>query len=153
AVEHHQLLGDLAHRTAHPGPLAFEVGAAHAVEGGRLATGVLAHEAHLLGGHVDLAVTKLEPEVVALDATHGERLHLQVAPHALYEVHHVVARFEIVVVVGAAARTAGAAVDAAPAGEVGLGDQRQPGGGEDRTPLERRGDDADRARGRLAGIH
>ena len=55
-VEHDQLLGDLAHRAAHPRPLLLEVGAAHAVERRRLAAGVLAHEPDLVGGHVDLAV-------------------------------------------------------------------------------------------------
>ena len=90
-VEHDELLGDLAHRAAHTRSLLLEVGAAHAVERRRLAAGVLAHEPDLVGGHVDLAVLELEPEVVALDAAHGERLHLEVAADAVLVVHDVVA--------------------------------------------------------------
>ena len=90
-VEDDELFGDLAHRAAHVGPLLLEVGAAHAVERRRLAAGVLAHEPDLVGRHVDLAVLELEPEVVALDAAHGERLHLEVATDAVLVVHDVVA--------------------------------------------------------------
>ena len=55
----------------------------------------------LVGRHVDLAVLELEPEVVALDAAHGERLHLEVAADAVLVVHDVVAGLERVVVVDA----------------------------------------------------
>ena len=96
----------------------------------------------LVGGDVDLAVLELEPEVVALDAAHGERLHLEVAADAVLVVHDVVARLERVVVVDPAARAARAAVHAPTAGEVGLGDERELGAREHDAPLERRDDDA-----------
>ena len=124
-VEHDQLLGDLLHRAADPRPLLLEVGAAHAVERRRLAARVLAHQPDLIGGHVDHAVAELQREVVALDARHGERLHLDVAADTVHVVHDVVARLERVVVVGAAARAARASVHAATAGEVGFGDERE----------------------------
>ena len=87
-------------------PALLEVGAAHAVERGRLAAGVLAHETDLVGGHVHPAVLEPEPQVVALDARHRERLHLEVSAHAVLVVDDVVTGFQRVVVVGTAARAA-----------------------------------------------
>ena len=135
-------------RTAlrHARPLLLEVGAAHAVQRGGLAAGVLADQSHLVGGHVDLAVLELEPQVVAFDATHAERLHLQVATDPVLVVHDVVARFERVVVVLTAARAARPAVHASATGEVGLGHERELRAGEDDAAFERRDRQPHRAR-------
>ncbi len=125
AVEHDELFSDLLHRAAHARALALEVGAAHPVERRRLAAGVLPDEPHLVGGYVHAAVAELEPQVVALDTAHRERLHLEVPADPVHVVHHVVAGLQCVVVVGAASRAARPAVHPAAAGEVGLGDECQ----------------------------
>ena len=58
----------------------LEVGAAHAVERRRVAAGVLAHGADLIGRHVELvAALVLEQQVVALGAADRARDHARVA--------------------------------------------------------------------------
>ncbi len=151
AIQHDELFGDLAHRAADPGPLLLEVGATHAVERRGLATGVLAHQAHLIGGHVDLAVLELEPQVVALDAGHRERLHLEVPTDAVLMVHDVVTGLERLVVVVTAASTTRATVHAPTPGEVGFGDERELHTREHHPAFEGRDEEPHRARRRLAG--
>ena len=55
-VEHDELLGDLAHRAAHPGALLLEVGAAHRLSDGVSPPVYLRTSPTWSVGHVDLAV-------------------------------------------------------------------------------------------------
>ena len=97
AVEDHQLLGDLADRGPHLRLGALPLGAAQAVEGGRVAAGVVADGVDLVGRDVELvAAPVLEQQVVALGAAHGLLDHAAVAGHAVLVVDDVVARLEVV---------------------------------------------------------
>ena len=96
-VEHDELLGDLAHRRAHLGLGLLPALAAEAVEGGRLAAGVVPHRVDLVGRHVELVVALvLEQQVVALHAADGALHHAAVAGDAVLVVHDVVAGLEVV---------------------------------------------------------
>ena len=96
-VEHDELLGDLAHRRAHLGLGLLPAVAAEAVEGGRLAAGVVPHRVDLVGRHVELVVALvLEQQVVALHAADGALHHAAVAGDAVLVVHDVVAGLEVV---------------------------------------------------------
>ena len=137
-VEDDQLLGDLVDRRADlglgPGPRV----PAESGEGRRLAAGVVADGVDLVGRHVQLvAALVLQQEVVALDAPDGPLHHAAVAGHAVLVVDDVVTRLQVVEELLRIA-TAGTsrAVTAPPAGEVGLGQQRQPHAGQDAPPLE-----------------
>ena len=115
------------------------VGAAHLRELRRLATRVLADEPDVLGVDVDaIAALELHDEPVARDAEHLVRLHAEVATDAVHAVHDVVALGETLVVVDAAARAARPAVNAAAAGQIGLGDDRELDPGEHDAAIERR---------------
>ena len=95
AVENDELLGDLAHRRPDAGAGLLPVGAAHAVQRGRLAAGVAADGADLVGRDVELVTgSVLEQQVVALDAADRARGHLLVAPDAVLVMHDEVAGLE-----------------------------------------------------------
>ncbi len=130
-IEHHQFLSDLAHGAAHLALRLGEVAAAQPVQHRRLAAHVLAEGVDLIAGHVQLvAALVLQEQVVALGAADGALDHALVLADAVLVVHHVVAGFEILEQAGALALArARLAVGAAPAGEVGLGDDGQLGGG------------------------
>ena len=125
AVQHHELLGDLAHCGAHTRLGLLEVGATHAVQGRRLATGVPADGVHLVGRDVELvAALVLEEQVVARDTADRALDHARVPRHTVHLVHDEVAGGQRVVEIRAAARATGLAVHPPTAGEVGLGDDR-----------------------------
>ena len=153
AVEHDELLRDLAHRAAHARPRLLPVGAAHAVRAlGRLAAGVLADEPDLVGrARRAVAALELEPEVVALDAAHRARLHAEVAADAVHVVHDEVAGLEVLVVVDAACarRAARRCTRRRPVRSASATSASARAGSDD-AALERRDDDADRAGRELA---
>ena len=138
AVEGHQLLGDVADRDPHlrlgPPPL----GAAQAVEGGRVAAGVVADGVDLVGRDVELvAPPELEEEVVALGPAHGLLHHPAVLADAVLVVDDVVARVEVVEeALGVGAPGPGRPVGPAPAGDVALDEDGQLDLGQDEAPLE-----------------
>ena len=138
-VEDHQLLGDLGHRGPHLGLGALPAVAAQPAEGGAVAARVVADRVDLVGGDVEPVVALvLEQQVVAVDAADGPLDHAAVAGHAVLVVDDVVALLEVVEeALGVAAAGPGPPVGAAPAGEVGLGQQRQLDPAQDRAPLER----------------
>ena len=152
-VQHDELLRDLARGRAHPGLRLLEVGAAHAVQRRRVAAGVLAHRADLVGGYVELVVALvLEQQVVALGAADGARDHAVVARDPVGLVHDVVALGQVLVEVDRFARAAHPPVHAPPSREVGLRDERDLRAAEHRPALERCDHDADLARhDRVAG--
>ena len=120
-------MGDLAGRGPDPGLGALEVGAAHPVQRRGLAAGVAADDADLVGGDVELvAALVLEEEVVRGHTADGPLHHAPVPGDAVGVVHDVVAGFEGLVEVDAAAGAARRPVDAATTGEVGFGDERTP---------------------------
>ena len=144
AVEDHELGRDLLHRAAHPAARLLPLGAAHLAERRRVAAGVAPDRADLVRRHVELVAAAVrEQQVVALDAADRPRDHALVAADAVHLVHDEVAGLQVLVVVDGLARLARAAVHAAAAGEVGLGDEREPGAGHDDAALERRDDDRD----------
>ena len=104
-----------------------------------LAADVLAQRVDLIGRDVELVATLVrEQQVVALDAADRTAHHALVAADAVLEVHHVHARLEVLEQRGAVAPArAWTAVGAAAAGEVGLGDDRHPGGVHRHAVLQR----------------
>ena len=147
AVEHHELLRDLAHRGADARLRLLEVGAAHPVQRRCLAARVGPDAVHLVGRHVQLvAALVLEQQVVARDAADRALHHPLVARDTVHVVDDVVAGGERVVDVGAATRTTRTSMHATPSGEVGLADDRESGRRDHDATVDRRDDDADRAR-------
>ena len=142
-VQHDQLLGDLPHGGPDAALGLLEVRAAEAVERGRLAADVVADGVDLVGRDVQLvAALVLEQQVVALDPADRPLDHPAVAADPVVVVDDVVAGLQVL---EDARRLAparpGGAVGAAAAGQVGLGQHRQPRLGKDRRVVERCHDD------------
>ena len=103
-VEHHELLGDLAHRRLDPALGLGEVAAAEAVQRRRLAADVLAQRVDLVGRDVQLVAALVgDEQVVALDAADRALDHALVLADAVLVVDDVVAGLEVLEVVGALA--------------------------------------------------
>ncbi len=151
-VQHDELLGDLGDRRAHLGLGAAEIGAAHLVELGRLAARVEPDRVDLVRGHVELvAAAVLEQQVVPLHPAHGPGDHAVETADPVHLVHDMVAHLQVLEEpLGIAASGAWRAVGAAPAAQVGLGEQRQPGAGKDRAAVERGDQDAPTATAQLS---
>ena len=97
-VEHDELLGDLARRGSHPRLRLLEIRAAHPVQRGRLAPGVLAHGPDLVGRYVELVVALVfEQQVVAFRPADRAVDHPSVAGDAVVVVDDVVAGGEVLV--------------------------------------------------------
>jgi hypothetical protein len=139
-VEDHELLGDLAHGRAHPALRLREVAATETVQGGCLATDVLAERVDLVGRHVQLVAALVRDEqVVALDPADRALDHPLVVPDAVDVVHHVVAGLEVLEGGGALPRARpGRPVRPTSAGEVGLGDDRELRVGDGAPAVQRR---------------
>ena len=152
AVEDHQLGRDLLHRAADAVAGLLPVGAAHLAERRRVAAGVAADRADLVGRDVELVAAAVrDEEVVALDAADRPGDHPLVPADAVHLVHDEVVGLQVLVVVDGLAGLARAAVDAPAAGEVGLRDEREPGVGQDdaRARAARRRATGCRARARV----
>ncbi|GAA2807547.1 hypothetical protein GCM10020219_094230 [Nonomuraea dietziae] len=96
AVEADQLSRDLLDRLLRLRLGLGPVGAAHPVEGGRLAADVAGDLVELVGRHVEaVALGVLDDEVLAGGALHGALDHLDVAADSVLLVHDVVADPEL----------------------------------------------------------
>ena len=137
-VQHDELLRDLADRRSHPALGLGEVAATQAVQGGRLAARVLAQRVDLVGRYVQLVAALVGHEqVVAFDAADRALDHALVVADAVDVVDDVVAWLEVFEDAGGLpAAGACLAVGAAATREVGLGDDRQPGVGEQAAAVQ-----------------
>ena len=113
------------------------------MERGRIATRVVADRVDLIGRDVEaIAALVLEQQVVAVDPVEGARDHPAVATDAVRVVHDVVTGLQVFEERDrVAALRPRPAVRASPTGEVGLGDDCEPGRGQHEPVIERRDDD------------
>ena len=142
-VQHHELLGDLAHRAAHAA-----LGLAKSAPPRRCSVGASpptywrSESIWSLGTYSLSPPLYAEQQVVALDPADRALDHALVLADAVLVVHDVVAGLEVLEEAGALALAwSRLTVCAAPAGEVALGDDRQLGLRERAAAVQRRDDD------------
>ena len=137
-VEHHQFLGDLGHLGPHPGPGLLPVRPTHAAEGRDLSARVGADGVDLVGWEIEPVVAPvLEQQVVAFDAAHRPGSEAAEAGHPMVLMDDVVAGRQILEHPdGRPSAGPGPSPGPSATGELTLGDECQPGAGQDEAPLD-----------------